>query len=102
MPWPNLSETQAQVVKGGLKGAVRGGALGGLASIASGTAVIVTTPVWLPWIGGSFLVAGATIAAWSAIGSGAGAVTGAACAYLRAKQQERRFRNIFNQQKAKP
>lgn len=102
MPWPNLNDTDAQIVRGGLKGAVRGGALGGLASIASGAAVIITTPVWIPWVGGSLLIAGATIAAWSAVGSGAGALTGGAWAYYKARQQEHRFHQIFNQQKTKP
>jgi hypothetical protein len=51
MPWPTLTETQAQIVKGSLKGAVRGGAVGATASIASGAAVVITAPAWLPWIG---------------------------------------------------
>jgi hypothetical protein len=97
--WPNPTETQAEVLKGGLKGAIRGGAVGGLASIVSGAAVIVTTPAWVPWIGGSLVVAATTIAAWSVVGSGAGALTGGTWAYVRTKQQERRFRNIFNQKK---
>lgn len=95
MPWPNLTETQAEVVKGSLNGAVRGGAVGGLASIVSGAAVIITAPAWLPGIGGSLLVAGATIAAWSAVGSGTGAITGGIWAYLRANQRDRHFRQMF-------
>ena len=80
MPWPTLTENQAQILKGGLKGAVRGGAVGATASIASGAAVVITAPAWLPWIGGSLLVAAGTMAVWSAVGSGAGAVTGGAWA----------------------
>ena len=99
MAWPTLSETQAQVVKGSVQGAVRGGAVGGITSIASGAAVIVTAPAWLPWIGGSLLVAATTIALWSAIGSGAGAVTGGAWAYFQAKQRERQFEELFGKDK---
>ena len=44
MPWPTLTETQAQIVKGSLKGAVRGGAVGATASIASGAAVVDHRP----------------------------------------------------------
>ena len=95
MPWPTLTETQAQILKGSLKGAVRGGAVGATASIASGAAVLITAPAWLPWIGGSLLVAGGTMAVWSALGSGAGAVTGGTWAYIRAKQRDRQFRQML-------
>ena len=95
MSWPTLTETQAQVVKGSLKGAVRGGAVGATASIASGAAVVITAPAWLPWIGGSLLVAAGTMAVWSAVASGAGAVSGGAWAYIRAKQRDREFRQLF-------
>ena len=92
MPWPTLTETAAQVIKGSLKGAVRGGAVGATASIASGAAVVITAPAWLPWIGGSLLVAATTMAVWSAVGSGAGALTGGTWAFIRAKQRDQKFR----------
>jgi len=92
-----LTETQTQVLKGGLKGAVRGGAAGATAAIASGAAVLVTAPAWLPFLGGSMLVAGSTLAIWSVIGSGAGAATGGAMAYVQAKQREDKFHKTFGE-----
>ena len=99
MPWPTLTETQSQVVQGSLKGAVRGGAVGATASIVSGAAVLITAPAWLPWIGGSLLVAAGTMAVWSAVGSGAGALTGGTWAYIRARQQDQKFRQLFGKSK---
>jgi hypothetical protein len=95
VPWPTLNETQAQILKGSLKGAVRGGVVGATASIASGAAVVITAPAWLPWIGGSLLVAAGTMAVWSAVGSSAGAVTGGVWAYIRAKQRDQQFQKMF-------
>ena len=90
-----LTETQAAVIKGGARGAVRGGAVGAAASIATGAAVTVTAPAWLPFVGGSMLVAAGTIALWSGIGSAAGAVSGGAWAYARQKQRDNKFRKAF-------
>jgi len=57
--------------------------------MVTGAAVIITTPVWLPCIGGSLLVAGATLASWTAAGSAVGALTGGTWAYLRNQQRNR-------------
>ena len=95
MHWPMLTETHVHVIKGSLKGAVRGGAVGTTVAIASGAAVVISTPVWLPVIGGGILVAASKLAVWAAVGSGVGAVTGATWAYVRTKHQERKFREAF-------
>lgn len=90
-----LNETQAAVIKGGARGAVRGGAVGAAASIATGAAVTVTAPAWVPFIGGSMLVAAGTIAVWSGVGSAVGAVSGGVWAYARQKQRDDKFRKTF-------
>ena len=98
MSWhPN--ETQAEVVKGVLRGAVRGGAVGAVAAIATGAAVIVTAPASLPVVGGSMLVSAATIARWAGIGAAVGAVTGGTRAYVRKKRRDRKFEEIFGKTK---
>ena len=95
MSWLELTETQAHVVKGGLKGAIRGGAMGATAAIASGAAVVITTPAWMPWIGGSMLVTAEHAGPLDRRRVRAGALTGGAWAYIRAKQRNRLFRQTF-------
>lgn len=95
MPCPKPTEIQVQVLKGTLKGAVRGCAVGATAAIFSGAAVILATPVWVPWVGGAMLISASTLASWAAIGAGSGALTGGAWGYVHAKQRDRLFHQTF-------
>lgn len=93
MRWlkPPDKETAAHLFAGALKGATRGLAGGGLASIVTGAAVVATAPAWVPVIGGVTAISMATVAAGSAIGAGVGAAGGAALAYLKKRRTDKVF-----------
>src|SRR5690606_26985909 len=74
------------VARGFLRGATKGGLVGGAASVATGAAIIVTTPAWLPLIGGAMAVSAATVAIWGTTGAGVGAAVGGTVEYARAKK----------------
>jgi hypothetical protein len=93
MPW--LNEVHAKVLRGALYGGTRGGAAGAAASLASGAAIVLTTPAWLPFVGGSAVVALGTVAAWSMTGSVVGAVVSAGRAYFKHNREERAFNEAF-------
>ena len=95
MRWPKLNETQARVVAGALKGMAPGGAAGAVASLATGAAVMVTAPAWLPVVGGAAVVSMATVSTCSAIGMGVGAAGGAVAAYLRKRRIDKQFADTF-------
>lgn len=90
---PKLNETYAAIATGSLKGLIRGGTGAAALSLLSGAAVVVTAPAWLPFIGGTLMVSGSTVAAWSATGAALGTVSGGTWSYV----QERQFLNRFNQ-----
>jgi hypothetical protein len=101
MSW--LTRTHSRVFVGLLYGATRGGAAGAVASMATGAAITVTAPAWLPFIGGSALVAMSTVALWSGIGSASGAIVSGARAYWACSQEEKAFEEAFPQrQKEQP
>jgi protein-S-isoprenylcysteine O-methyltransferase Ste14 len=101
MPW--LNEVHAKTLRGALYGGVRGGAAGAAASLATGAAIVTTIPAWLPFIGGSAVVALGTVAVWSATGSALGAAVAATRAYFKHNQEERAFEEAFPpQQKTIP
>jgi hypothetical protein len=92
---PSLKEVHGQVLRRAFSGAVKGGAAGAAASLATGAAVIVTTPAWLPFIGSSAVVALATVTAWSMTGSAVGAVMAGARACFQHQREERAFADAF-------
>ena len=96
MRWrkPKISETQAKVVVGAMKGATRGGAVGAGTSIVTSAAVIVTAPAWLPWVGGSIVVSATALAAWTAAGTAAGAIVGG----VKAFHDKRRIDKLFEKE----
>lgn len=81
------------------RSALQGGKIGGLAgavgSVVSGAAVVVSTPAWLPFVGGSLLISTAAVLTGAAIGGGCGAAAGAVSGYVRDQQQKRQFREEF-------
>lgn len=93
MPW--LSEAHAKTLRASFSGGVKGGAAGAAASLATGAAVVVTMPAWLPFLGGSAVVALSTVAAWSATGSVLGAVVSGVRAYFKFNREERAFEAAF-------
>jgi hypothetical protein len=95
MRWPKLTETQARMAVGALKGAAPGGAAGAAASLATGVAVVATAPAWLPVLGGAAVVSMATVGTCSAIGVGVGAATGAVAAYLKKRRTDKVFGKVF-------
>jgi hypothetical protein len=97
----SLKEVHAKVLRGVLYGGVRGGAAGAAASLASGAAVIATMPAWLPFLGGSAVVALGTVAVWSTTGSALGAVVVAGRAYFKHTREERAFEAAFPTQTTK-
>lgn len=99
MPW--LREVHAKVLRGVLYGGVRGGAAGAAASLATGAAIVTTMPAWLPFIGGSAVVALGTVAVWSTTGSAIGAVVAATRAYFKHASEERAFDEAFPPQPKK-
>jgi len=90
-----INKTGLDVSKGILKGATKGGLIGSVASVATGAAVIVTAPAWLPWVGGAMAVSAATVAVWGAIGAGVGAASGGAIEYAKSKKRDRDFEKAF-------
>ena len=87
-----------EIVKGALKGAVKGSATGSVASLVTGAAVTCTAPAWLPFVGGSMLVVGTTVALWGAIGASVGALTGGAWSWWEEEEKEAEFRKLFEEQ----
>lgn len=57
-------------------GAAKGSAVGAIASISTGIAVVATAPAWVPFAGGAMIVSGTTLAAWGAVGAALGAAAG--------------------------
>ena len=92
---PRLSELDAAVATGALKGLVRGGVGGATASLITGAAIVATTPAWLPLVGSSLIVSGATVAAWSTGGAVAGSLSGGVWSYFRERQFQERFSSAF-------
>ena len=95
------TDLDAAVATGALKGLVRGGIGGATASLVTGAAITASAPAWLPFVGGSLLVSGATVAAWSTGGAIAGTLSGGLWSYVRERQFQQRFTTTF-QTKDKP
>lgn len=97
----SVKEVHAKVLRGALYGGLKGGAVGAAASLASGAAIVVTMPAWLPFLGGSAVVALGTVAAWTMTGSALGATVAAGRAYFKHNREERAFEEAFpnNQQR---
>ena len=91
----SLKEVHAKVLRGALHGGIKGGAAGAAASLASGAAIVATMPAWLPFIGGSAVVALGTVAVWTVTGSTLGAVVAAGRAYFKHNREERAFEAAF-------
>jgi len=94
-PLPKLSERTVETMKGVLKGASKGGAIAAAASIATGAAVIVTAPAWVPIVGGTMVVSAATVATWTVIGTALGATSGGVRAFLKKKKLDDDFEREF-------
>jgi hypothetical protein len=92
---PSLDPIHARTLTGIIRGCAKGAAAGAAASIASGAAVIATAPAWLPFIGGTALVAGATITLWSALGGGIGSIVSGARAWRACKKEQEAFEQAF-------
>ena len=92
---PSLNEGVVKTLRGAMYGGLRGGAAGAAASIASGAAIVFTAPAWLPFVGGSAMVALGTVAIWSTTGSALGATVAAARAYYKHHNEERAFNQAF-------
>ena len=90
-----IDKTSADISIAALKGFTKGGLVGSAACLATGAAVIVTAPAWVPFVGGAMAVSAATIATWAAIGACAGAVSGGAVEYAKAKKRDRDFENFI-------
>jgi hypothetical protein len=93
MRWFN--ELHARVLTGALSGGIKGAALGTAASLASGAAIVATAPAWLPFLGGTAVVALGTVAVWSGIGCGLGVVASGARAYSNHKAAVAEFEEAF-------
>ena len=83
------------IARSALKGGKIGSLAGAVGSVATGAAVVVSTPAWLPFVGGTMLISTAAVATGAAIGGGCGAALGGVSAFLREKQQTRQFREEF-------
>ena len=94
MAW-RLREVHARVLTRTLQGGVKGAAAGAAASLATGAAVVMTTPAWLPVIGGTALVTAGTVVLWAALGGSTGALVAGTRAYVRFKIEERTFAREF-------
>jgi hypothetical protein len=90
-----IDKTSVDISKGVLKGMTKGGLVGSAASVATGAAVIVTAPAWVPFVGGAMAVSAATVATWAAIGAGVGAVSGGVAEYAKARKRDRDFRVLI-------
>lgn len=91
----SLKEVHARVLGRVLSGGIKGGAAGAAASLATGAAVMATTPAWLPFVGGSAVVALGTVAGWSATGSAMGAIVSGIRAYVHHRREEIAFAKAF-------
>jgi len=91
----SLNEKHQEIMKGILQGASKGGIAGAAASLATGAAVILTAPAWLPFVGGTMAVSAATVSAWTAGGAAIGAVGNATRRYWNIKKQETIFKKEF-------
>ena len=90
-----IDKTSVDISKGVLKGLTKGGLVGSAASVATGAAVIVTAPAWVPFVGGAMAVSAATIATWAAVGAGVGAVSGGVLEYAKARKRDRDFNDLI-------
>lgn len=90
-----MDKTGVDISKGVLKGLTKGGLVGSAASLATGAAVIVTAPAWVPFVGGAMAVSAATMATWAAVGAGVGAVSGGVFEYAKARKRDRVFRDLI-------
>lgn len=84
-----------QVLTRALAGGIKGGALGLSGSLATGAAIVFTTPAWLPFAAGTAVISIGTLATWGCIGTViVGSVSGAK-AYLKYKGEEEAFARAF-------
>ena len=80
-----------------VKGASKGSLLGAAASVATGAAILVTAPAWVPFIGGTVAVSAATVATWAAVGTAVGAITGGTKEVVKQRRIDKEFkREGFN------
>jgi hypothetical protein len=98
----SVKEVHARVFTKALSGGIKGAAVGAGASLATGAAVVLTAPAWLPVLGGTILVAGSTVVLWSAIGSSLGAVVSGTRAYFKYLNDEKAFHAAFPFSAVKP
>lgn len=89
-----MTEAGSRILRGALKGAARGGPLAAIASVTTGTAVIVTIPAWVPFVGTGVAISTGTVAVWTT----AGAVLGAAAQALREKRAIAREESVFREE----
>jgi hypothetical protein len=87
-----------EVAKAAASGAAKGGAVGAVASLATGAAIIVTAPAWLPFVGGAAAVSMATVGAWAAGGAAVGALGHGACKAKKLSDQQKQFDAHFPQE----
>lgn len=88
-------ELHARTVASALRGGIKGAAAGAAASLATGAAVIVTAPAWVPFLGGTAVIAGTTVTLWSAFGGSMGAIVSGARAYWNIRREQEDFEKAF-------
>ena len=84
------TQLELDVTKGLLSGVARGAVAGGVASVATGAALVS-----LPAGPGAIVVCVATAARWAAVGSVLGGIAGGAGAWIKHRRIDREFAAAF-------
>lgn len=90
-----MNEETSRLLSSAIKGAAKGGPVGAIVSVASGAAVIVTIPAWVPFVATGLAISTTAVATGMAIGTGAGAVLGTTTEYLKIRREEQELKNEF-------
>lgn len=71
--------------------AAKGSAVGSIASVATGVAVMATIPAWLPFAGGAMIVSGTALATYGAVGAVVGGMTGCGLQLYKNKKTDKEW-----------
>jgi len=91
-----MNEEISRILQSTIHGAAKGGPLGAILSVASGAAVIVTIPAWVPFVATGVAISTAAVATGALIGAVVGGAAGGVNEKLAIDRENEAFKEDFN------